>query len=66
MNATKIIRWPGHHMMIVKDRSGAIIEVKIHVDKTKKSSFGRPVKKESRIGKKGLNRVGHRSNPHRK
>lgn len=28
-----------------------------------RASFGRPIKKASRIGKSRLNKIGHRSNP---
>ena len=31
-----------------------------------RASFGRPIKKASRVGKRGLNRLGHRSNPYKK
>lgn len=29
-------------------------------------NFGRPVKKASRVGKKWMNKNGHRNNPHKK
>ena len=31
-----------------------------------RKDFGHPVKKESRIGRRGLNKCGHRNNPHKK
>jgi hypothetical protein len=60
-NATNIRRHPGFHIMTYPNG-----DVMIFVDKTEKKNYGRPVKKQSRHGKRGLNKNGHRSNPYKK
>ena len=56
---------PRDHRLPLPLPVGRMYHNVVSMDPTRKN-FGRPVKKASRKGKNGLNKSGHRGNPHKR
>lgn len=52
--------------IVLPERGGFVRVPFTHSKALPTKNYGRPVKKASRHGKRGLNKCGHRGNPHAK